>query len=706
MINTRLGSWLIVGSLILAGGQFVLLNSDDSNPKSANSNARPSVMAATLESTDSSAQVRIQIPGFSGTPKLQVLPSPDRLVVDFHGVVRGKAVSANDLAVLAHPFILNARLAQFTVKPQLVTRLVLELVPGVQAVVHPDSQGVSIALTKGTGKIRASLSEKSLPSMENPIVNPVVSSAYSQDTIITAPILTDSHTAVNTASEANNLKTNAIEREAAFSLNGGSVEELPQIGSPYIGLPSLGFVPIAPVAAQGFVSSVDPLVPTRQTAVQRTTSNITAMKPDFSGERISLDVHNTDLRTVLTVIANTAGLNLVMDPEVQQTGGVYKFSDNPWDQILDTVIKAAGLGMEIKDGILRVAKMEKFKKEEDDRKMLEEARALSGEMVTEIRSLSYARADDVVKIIDNFKSSNRGKVLTDARTNNIIMTDLPKNIEVMQGLLDQLDVRVPQVQIDVRMVEANRGWEKAFGVSWPQSSSTGGSADLQVNGQNPSWGANNSPSWNSVNSRSTGDNSLGMAFSPGRQGVTSIPSPAGEIWVSFLSNRISLNAIIQALQKDNQIKIVSEPKLVASNNNPGIIDDGSKIPYQAMQGGMASGAISVEFMDAMLSLTVTPQITNDGRIILDVDMKKEQPDWSRQVNGMPAILKKGVKTRVIVDDGGTAVLGGVYTNQSDSGTVGVPFLSKLPGLGFLFRSKTNNDRTTEMLVFISPKIIQ
>jgi type IV pilus assembly protein PilQ len=178
------------------------------------------------------------------------------------------------------------------------------------------------------------------------------------------------------------------------------------------------------------------------------------------------------------------------------------------------------------------------------------------------------------------------------------------------------------------------------------------------------------------------------------------------MWISFLTNRISMNAIIQALEKNSQIKVISEPKVTAQNNKPALLSDGASIPYPSFQSGVVSGAISTQFVDAELKLEVTPQITNDGTILLDVNIEKGQPDWSNQINGTPSVLTKKIKTTVLVYDGGTAVLGGVFTNTVDSAVTGVPFISKLPGLGWMFRSKTNNDNRTELLVFISPKILE
>jgi len=483
---------------------------------------------------------------------------------------------------------------------------------------------------------------------------------------------------------------------SAEELNSARLEELPEIGSPYAALPKLG---AAPATQEGY-SSVAP----KKHAPQPTVKSIGDIDTGFHGERMNLDVQNADLRTICLMLAKTGGLNLVMDPDVQQAGGswVYYFENTPWDKILDVVVKNAGLGKEVSDGIIRIAKTEKLKKEEEDRKSLEEARALAGNLVTVTRGLSYAKVDEAQKIVSNLKSE-RGKIYTDSRTNTMILTDLPGYVDSMQQLLDQLDVKVPQVQIDARIVEANRGWEKAIGVSWPQSNA--GPASLQANGQNVPWGADNGPSWNSVNSRSNGGNRYAAAFAPGRSGVTSIEAPAGELWLSFLSNRISLNAIIQALEEHSKIKVVSEPKLTVQNNQAGSIGDGSRIPYQSNQSGLAGGAITVQFVDAELRLEVTPQITNAGTIILDVAIEKGQPDFGRQVNGTPTILRKNIKTTVLVADGGTVVLGGVFTNSTDSASVGVPFLSKLPLLGWLFRRNTDNDSTTEMLVMISPKIL-
>jgi type IV pilus assembly protein PilQ len=680
-MNARLTSWLVAGSVALTGGQLGSLQGRPPVPELA---GRPSVASASLETDGDSARVRIGIPGFSGRPAVQVLRSPDRispdrLVVDFHGVDRGR-VPKSEITSLAHPLILRARLAQFASDPESITRLVLELAPGAKAVVSYGAEGAEISLAQGTGRVQALLSENFIRHAKTPAMAQVAGAAPPP---VYSPRRADDGAPARP--EMAGASADALDPADQGGEQGGA-EQLPQVGSPYVGLPSLGSIPVAPLAA-AHVQQTSALAPKYPT--QKAVKSIGDPEAGFHGERISLDVQNADLRTICLVLAQAGGMNLVMDPEVQSGGWVYHFDDTPWDKVLDIVVKNAGLGKEVSDGIIRIAKSEKIRREEEDRKALQEARALAGDLITVTRALSYAKVDDAQKIVSNLKS-DRGRIFTDARTNMMILTDLPRYVDAMQQLLDLLDVKVPQVQIDARIVEANRGWEKAIGVSWPH---TGSAAD-------------NGMPWNSVSNKlGDGGNRIDAAFTPGRQGVTDIPAPAGELWVSFLTNRVSLSTIIQALEKNSQIKVVSEPKLTVQNNQVGLIDAGARVPYQSNQSGVAGGAITVQFVEAKLKLEVTPQITNEGTVLLDVSIANEHPDFAQQVNGTPTIQSKNIKTTVRVEDGGTIILGGVFTNTVDSGTTGVPFLSKLPGLGWLFRSKTINDKTTVLLVMISPKII-
>jgi len=475
---------------------------------------------------------------------------------------------------------------------------------------------------------------------------------------------------------------------------------VPAVGAPFQALPSLAVQSVLPTAL-----AQEKAAPRREESRSgRTLGDVTGR---YTGARMTIDVVGTDLTSFLRIIADTAHLNLIVDQDVT---GIYtfKFTDTPWDQVLDVILKHAGLGKEVSNGIIRVAKIEKLQKEEEDRKRLDDAKALAGDVQSITRPLSFAKAMESKNILDKMLTK-RGSIIVDDRTNTLIITDLPRNLPILDDLIAQLDVQIQQVQIEARVVEASKNWEKDFGVKWPTSNT--GSAALTTNGGTGTgtaapWGSTNGPSWNSINNLATTGNSAAVAFSPGATGVTDIASPAGEFWVSFLSNRMSVNVILQALEKQGVVKIVSSPKVVTQNNKKAKILSGAKIPYPAQQTGVAGGAIAVQFADANLELEVTPQITNDGTILMDIKVEKADADFGQLVGTTPTITRKAVETQVLVKDGGTAIMGGVYKNNNTQQSTGVPFLKDLPLIGFLFRNKINKDSNDELLIFITPRILK
>jgi type IV pilus assembly protein PilQ len=348
--------------------------------------------------------------------------------------------------------------------------------------------------------------------------------------------------------------------------------------------------------------------------------------------------------------------------------------------------------------------VEKLQKEEEDRKRLDDAKALSGDTQSITRPLSFAKASEAKNILDKVLTK-RGSLIIDERTNTLIITDLPRNLPLIDDLIAQLDVQIQQVQIEARVVEASKNWQQAFGVQWPTSNS--GATSLTTNGTAATWMSSNGPSWNSINNLSTGSgNTAAVGFSPGQTGVTDISGAAGQFWLSFLSNRMSVNVVLQALETEGVIKIVSSPKIVTQNNKKARILSGQKIPYPAAQAGNSSGAITVSFADANLSLEVTPQITNDGTILMDIHVEKNDANFAQEVAGTPTITQKVIETQVLVKDGGTAIMGGVYKNTNTTSSTGVPFLAKLPLIGWLFRNKNDSDANDELLVFITPRILK
>jgi type IV pilus secretin PilQ/predicted competence protein len=669
-MNARLSSLLVAGGVALVAPASLTLHATNFDA--------PVVKSIALMGTDAqAAQIQLAVPGLAGQPRVEVLTNPHRVVIDLPGVLRGAGVGRKDLQSLAHPLVVKARLAQFAEAPAAITRLVLEVAPGTQVAVHATGTGLTLDLSSGKGQVQARL-EGSAPQALPAALAP------------TPKVETEVVTAKATPIQA--------------------LPGLPAVGSGFSVLPRLAATTLMPAASPEALQDAKPTPAPAPAPAQKApgaSRTLGDRGTRYTGAKMTIDLQNTDLVNFLRIIAETGKLNLVVDNDVQGTYN-FKFTDTPWDQILDVILKNAGLGKEIDNGVLRVAKIEKLQKEEEDRKKLDEAKAIAGDLQTITRPLSYAKVSEVAKIAKEMLTK-RGSVIIDDRTNTLIITDLPSRMSTLDELIQTLDVQIQQVQIEARVVEASKGWDREFGVKWPTSNS--GDAKLKVidpiTGQaaDAPWGGYG-PTWNSTTPKTSSNNQLTGSFSPGKDGVTSITNPAGEFWFSFLSNRLSINAILQALEKDNLIKVVSSPKVVTQNNKKASILSGEKIPFPAQQGGAAGGAITVQFADANLKLEVTPQITSEGTIIMDLNIEKAQADFSRTVLGTPTIQRKAIETQVLVRDGGTAVLGGVYVTNNQIGSTGVPFLKDIPVLGWLFKNKITKEDNAELLIFITPRIVR
>lgn len=655
-MKARLSSLLVAGAVVLAAVPSLPLGAA---PSECEAKASPSLRGAVREGVaDDHLRIHLAIPGFQVQPRLEVLTRPDRVVIDLPGVLRGDAVTRKDVVALGGGLISRARIAQFASDPAPITRMVLEVLPGTQVAVQQVAGGLELDLRAGMGKVLASL--------QTGLLAPAPASAD------LAP------------------PTPKLARAEAPT-------PVPALGLPFQPLPAVAAAALLPAAPQDQPKADAPR------PSDRSGKTLGDAATRYTGSRMTIDVKGAEVRDILKLIAEHAKLNLVADPEVSGAQDIL-FYDTPWDQILDILLKHAGLGKEISNGVIRVAKMEKLQKEEEDRKRLEDAKALAGDLQTVTRPLSFAKAGEAKAIVEKLLSK-RGSLIVDDRTNTLIITDLPGYLTVLDDLIATLDIQIQQVQIEARVVEASKNMIEEWGVKWPSANT--GPAQLQTGGSDAAWGTyGTSPSWNSAGgfNRTQSGQAVGTAWTA--TSATGLAAPAGEFWVSFLSNRMSVNVILQALEKDGKIKIVSSPKVVTQNNKPAKILAGEKIPYPTQQGGAQGGAITVAFIDANLQLDVTPQITNDGTILMDIKVEKAEADFSTTVQGTPRILRKALETQVLVKDGGTAVLGGVYTTNTTNEVTGVPFLSKIPILGWLFKSKKDNEKTAELLVFITPRILK
>ena len=423
----------------------------------------------------------------------------------------------------------------------------------------------------------------------------------------------------------------------------------------------------------------------------------------YNGQKLSLNFQNIEVRSLLQVIADFTNFNIVTSDSV--SGSVtLRLQDVPWDQALDIILQAKGLGMRKSGNVLWVApKDEIAAKEKLD---LESAAAVQSlePLRTQSFQINYAKAAEIAAQLTAGGSgaansarilSARGSVIAEPRTNQLFVTDIPSKLEQVQQLLAKLDIAVRQVLIEARIVEASDSFGKSLGVRLgggnPTNAATLGTTEggpLNVGfGSTYTTGVSGTNSGNFVNLPSTG--ALGYAN-------------AGTFAISLFGESANkfLNLEISALEADGKGKVVSSPRVVTADQIKALIEQGTELPYQVAS---SSGATSIAFRKANLKLEVTPQITPEGNIILDLDVTKDTVGQSTPAGF--AIDTKHIKTQVLVENGGTVVIGGIFTEDQTTDEAKVPFFGDLPGLGVLFRNKSSSSRKREMLVFITPKMI-
>jgi type IV pilus assembly protein PilQ len=424
-----------------------------------------------------------------------------------------------------------------------------------------------------------------------------------------------------------------------------------------------------------------------------------AVGPKYTGEPISVNLKDVDLKDFFRLIHEISGLNVVLDPNVHGTLTVV-LDDVPWDQALDIVLKNNDLARELEGNVLRIATVDTLKKEADGRRAQVEAEALAVEKVSVTRFLSYAHAKDVIITVKKFLSV-RGDVVADERTNAVIVNDIPKVLPIIDRLLTQLDRKTQEVEIEARVVAATRSYARDIGTQlgfgWGNGHSAVGGA--QAVGASPT---------------TVGGLTPGYVTVPGGTGLTgnSIPlfsnlgSTSPTSGFSFLnaSNTVRIDAVLTMAESRGLLKVLSRPRVVTQNNIQAFVKQGVRVPIvtQAQLGGPPT----VTYVDAFLRLTVTPQITSENTIFLNVDVENTTPNFGTEVQGNPELITQQATTQVLVTDGGTVVIGGVIQTQNSITIDQVPVLGSLPILGNLFKHTVVNTSNQELIFFITPRIIQ
>ena len=421
----------------------------------------------------------------------------------------------------------------------------------------------------------------------------------------------------------------------------------------------------------------------------------------YSGRRMSLDLQSADIHAAFRFIAEFADVNIVASDEVKGTVTV-RLKDVPWDEALASVLRAKGLAAQRMGHVIRVASIETIKGEQQAALEAQKAKYQMEELQVYVAPLNYASASDLEKQVSSVLSE-RGSVEIDSRGNQMIIQDTANNVAQARALLRRLDAPTREVRIESRFVEANSNFSRSLGIQWGTdvnaSAATGyptGAFFPNSVGVDGGIAKTTGTSASDHYYSSTSSDSLLMDL--GASGETSAISFA----LGSIPGLVNIDARLSAAEVEGWGKIVSSPSVTALDNEKAKITQGAKIPYLST----SQNGTSVQFITAALELIVTPHITSDRTVFMEIELTNNRPDFGNAVQGQPAISTKEISTRVLVPDGDTAVLGGVYATSESFTTSRVPGLGSIPIIGYLFKNSSKARSQNEMLVFITPHIVE
>jgi type IV pilus assembly protein PilQ len=601
------------------------------------------------------------------------LENPQRLVLDFEGARRVSRERAyrSQSALLA-----DVRVGQFRAKNPSVVRVVADLAGDPLYDVQPTAHGVRIALRSRSSESQpAAAPEKTEAQVAHltrpvamvspekaPASGPAAESAGASPATVTAASLIDA-LPVGTTSVSASPKPEVIgeasdteaSRSAAKIIAGSTLPVSQTAGQAPAGA--------APAAAE---------------------------TPQYTGEPISLNLKDVDLKDFFRLIHEISGLNIILDPNV--SGSVTMVLDNvPWDQALDIVLKNNQLGKTLEGNVLRIAKLSTLTAEQGEAAKLAEAREESQPLVTKFIPVNYAKASLIATMLKSWVGggalSKRGNVLVDDRTNTLIISDIASQIPIIVPIVEKLDTKTKQVAIEARIERVTKDFQRQL-----SSALTAGLVNNLGNTRQAV----------ATGTASSITTSTDNTTKPPYQ-ITATQASGGGFGVYAISNigaRYIINDVLAAAETTDNAKTISKPSIVTQNNVAGKVLQGTQIPIQTN----INNTISITYVQASLQLTVTPQVTSDGNIFLDIKVENSTPGAALTSAG-PSINTQSATTQVLVPDGGTVIFGGVSVNSVTNSAAYVPLLGKIPVLGNLFKSsvKTTNDQ--QLLFFVSPKIL-
>jgi len=452
----------------------------------------------------------------------------------------------------------------------------------------------------------------------------------------------------------------------------------------------------------------EPQNPQMQMADSQGSAPVAAPEKKYTGDPISVNLKDVDLKDFFRLIHEISGLNVVLDPSVHGTVTLV-LDEVPWDQGLDIVLRNNGLTKEIEGNVLRIATQDTLKREADQKRDLAKAQSDAVDMVTVTRVLNYAQANTMVNTVKKILST-RGDVFADVRSNTLIIRDIPSTIPKVDNLLRQIDRKSQQVEIDARVVQTSRSFARELGTQLAYSFGAGNNVfgGNQAVGNSPISrlfvpGSSTSPAL--ISGTPTAPPATGTAPAVPVQMplATSLGATAATSGLTYLfsSKNFALDFMLSAMESHGVGKILSEPKGITQNNEKLTVKQGQQIPIQTN----INNTISTQYVDAVLKLEVTPQITAEGTVFLDVTIENTQIDKSISVSGQPGLDTQSTQTKVLINDGGTVVVGGVVINNQNTTINQVPLLGSMPLIGNLFKHTSISVTTQELMFFVTPRIL-
>ena len=619
------------------------------------------------------------------TPKVETLSSPARLVVDLPNTVL--ATSVKRIAV-GNSGVTGVRLGT---DASAMTRVVIDLErqckyelvpgPGDKLTLKIDSGAVAAQAGPAGAKVSGPVTTTAItPAEQKPAPK-----TTAQDFVVVEPSYTAKQdTPVDPSVRAAGAASKFVERPEGNLLPAPSAA-------------------MQQTASSGSGASSNPAVEpaVNMAAEQKTHSPSATSGPKYTGEPISVNLKDVDLKDFFRLIHEISGLNVVLDPDVKGTLTIV-LDDVPWDQALDIVLKNNQLSRQLDGNVLRIAGVDTLRKEAEARRAQQEAEALAVDKVTVTRFLSYAHSKDVVAMLKKFLSQ-RGDIVADDRTNAIIINDIPSVIPPIDKLLTQLDRKTQEVEIEARVVAATRSFARDIGTQlgfgWGNNASTVGGATAV--GTSPIGTFGGTPLYGIVGSSAPTGTTLNQIPL-----FTNMPAIGPSSGFSFQtsSNSVRIDAILTMAESRGLLKILSRPRVVTQNNIQAVVKQGVRVPVVTQS--QLSGPPTTTYIDAFLRLTVTPQITIENTIFLNVDVENTTPDFGHQVLGNPTLVTQQATTQVLVTDGGTVVIGGVIQTNNSITIQQVPLLGSIPWLGNLFKRQAVSTQNQELIFFITPRIVQ